>query len=144
VDSANQHAALCGQNVSFEVGTTVSLLQHIFGIVGEGMVIELSLVGHWRGVDILQGSKSFVWVRPINILEGAYTLSNIPRQVGFNVLGDMVGRTMLWRSEDILDLSMDPPIHDSTNAGDVGNMSNDAPFIKVEEWLGMIIERCNV
>lgn len=129
MDSTNQYAALYGQNISFEVGTTILLLQHTFGIVREGMVIELFPIGHWRGMDILQGSNSFVWVCPIYILEVAYTLSNIPRQVGFNVLGDMVGRTVLWKSEDILDLSMDPPIHDSANAGDVGSMFNDTPFI---------------
>jgi hypothetical protein len=78
MDSTNQQIASCRQNNSFEVGITLLLLQHPFGIIGEGIVIESSLIGHWRRMDILQGSKSFVLVYPIQIFKGADSLPTRP------------------------------------------------------------------
>jgi hypothetical protein len=129
-------------DIPFEAGATVSLHRRGFGVVGKGIIIESSPVGHWLGVDIARTMTSLILVRPTDIKLSALTLPVIPSQTGFTVLGDVVYRTLLWPVEDVADPIGEHPMPDANDeTTDAAN--NGAPYIPVEEWIGMAIEGCS-
>ena len=56
----------------------ISLTRPGVGEIGEACVVEVHSIGQWLGVDILDGSRKFVLLRPTAVLPLAEDLPLIP------------------------------------------------------------------
>ena len=68
-----------GWNDAFSIEMTLSLRRAAsYGVVGMEIVIDVSLEGHFLGVDILEASKEYMVVRVSEILSFARDLIVMP------------------------------------------------------------------
>jgi hypothetical protein len=136
----NESFDSCAHSEAFAIGVGVSLIRDEIGIVGKGKVIEVSLMGHWLGINILPGSDEYILVRPTEFCTAAETLPFVPPQEGFTLLPNTIGRAILWKVINIGVLSEDPSIED--NGVEPTNGVEEPPYIRQEDWVGLTVLQC--
>ena len=95
-----------------------------FGEVGIGSVADVHPFGQWLDVTIPAFSAKFILVRPLTIVANAENLFLEPCQRGCSILKDALNRTVLWRANDALALSEDPPM-------------DNVDYVHPESWIGL-------
>ena len=97
-------------------------------------MVEATPIGYWLGVDIDHTFVELTLLRPAEIYSGARCLLIQPMQQDVSILANLVGRTILWGTANLvltanLDNSIESP--------------NTPHFIPKAEWVGKIVKRIN-
>ena len=126
-----------GRNETFSIGMTLLFYRALYGVVGMGIVIDVSSKGHLLGVDTSEAFEEYIMMRVTKSLAFAKDLIVMIVQHGCLAFVDIVSKMVLWRVQDV-DLPLEDLPMNIVGIDAKAELLED-PFVSLENWMDHIV-----